>query len=82
MTQLREGDTPPAGEQLVLVGKDNHRHAWVREIVDSARRRHPSTLVIDMGWPSEDRRYADVATFGASRFVGQALAEWLERSER
>ncbi|HEX4441977.1 MAG TPA: beta-N-acetylhexosaminidase [Galbitalea sp.] len=82
VTQLREGDTPPAGEQLVLVGKDNHRHAWVREMVDSARRRHPSTLVIDMGWPSEDRRYADIATFGASRVVGRTLAEWLERVQR
>jgi beta-N-acetylhexosaminidase len=36
--------------------------------------------VIDMGWPSDDRQYADVATFGASRYVGQALAAWLKRS--
>jgi beta-N-acetylhexosaminidase len=78
-----QGDALPdmasGGTQLVIVGKDNHRHAWVRELVDLAREREPSTLVIDMGWPSDDRRYADVATFGASRYVGQALAAWLDR---
>jgi beta-N-acetylhexosaminidase len=68
--------------QLVIVGKNNHRHAWARELVDLARRRDPSTLVVDMGWPSEDRKYADVATFGASRYVGQALAAWLEKAEK
>ncbi len=73
-------DTPPDGAQLVIVGKDNHRHAWVRELVDLARERDTSTLVIDMGWPSDDRQYADVATFGASRYVGQALAAWLKRT--
>lgn len=82
LTHLRSGDTPPIDGQLVLVGKDNHRHAWVRDIVDAARRRSPQTLVIDMGWPSDDRRYADIATFGASRFVGQALAAFLTRLER
>ena len=72
-------DTPPAGTQLVIIGKDNHRHAWVRELVDLARERDAATLVVDMGWPSEDRQYADVATFGASQFVGRALAAWLEK---
>jgi beta-N-acetylhexosaminidase len=82
VVHLRQGDTPPNDGQLVLVGKDNHRHAWVRDIVDAARRRSPQTLVIDMGWPSDDRRYADIATFGASRFVGRALAALLARIER
>jgi beta-N-acetylhexosaminidase len=85
-TQVSRGDTlldtPEDGEQLVIVGKDNHRHAWVRELVDVARERHPSTLVIDMGWPSDGRQYADVATFGASRYVGQALAAWLKKAEK
>jgi beta-N-acetylhexosaminidase len=35
-----------------------------------------------MGWPSDDRRYADVATFGASRYVGQALTAWLKKEEK
>ena len=81
---VRPGDTLPAVpadvDQLVIVGKDNHRHAWVRELVDLARQQHPSTLVVDMGWPSDDRDYADVATFGASRYVGLALEAWLEQA--
>jgi beta-N-acetylhexosaminidase len=75
-------DTLSEHTQLVIVGKDNHRHVWVRELVDLARERHASTLVIDMGWPSDDREYADVATFGASRYVGQALAVWLRNNTR
>jgi beta-N-acetylhexosaminidase len=80
---IREGGTlpdPGAGADaatIVIVGKDNHRREWTRELIDAARRRNASTLVIDMGWPSDDRLYADVATFGSSRLVGRALAEWL-----
>ncbi|MCU1509600.1 MAG: beta-N-acetylhexosaminidase [Glaciihabitans sp.] len=77
---LQEGEKPPQGGQLILVGKNNHRHAWVRALVDEERQRHPSTVVIDMGWPGDDRRYADVATFGASRYVGLALRHWLEQA--
>lgn len=69
------GDALPTGPR-VLVGKNNHRHAWVRSLIEAARAAGP-TLVVDMGWPSPDRSYADVATFGASRAVGAALAEWL-----
>jgi beta-N-acetylhexosaminidase len=79
---LREGDALPETDSLIIVGKDNHRRPWVRELVDAARKRHPSTLVIDMGWPSDDRLYADVATFGSSRYVGRALAAWLEKAEK
>jgi beta-N-acetylhexosaminidase len=76
---LREGDALPTGErQLVLIGRDNHRRVWTRDIIDAARSRDPRTVVIDMGWPSADRRYADVATFGASRHVGQALLQWMQ----
>jgi beta-N-acetylhexosaminidase len=31
-----------------------------------------------MGWPDQNQNYSDVATFGASRHVGDALAGWLE----
>jgi beta-N-acetylhexosaminidase len=81
---LREGEPveAPTGAQLVLIGRDNHRHAWVRELVDGLRQSHPSTLVVDMGWPGDDRRYADVATFGASRHAGQALLAWLDTVQR
>jgi beta-N-acetylhexosaminidase len=30
-----------------------------------------------MGWPSDDRAYADIATFGASRLAGEALLQLL-----
>jgi beta-N-acetylhexosaminidase len=69
------GDALPAGP-LVLIGRNNHRHPWVCSLIEAARAARP-TLVVDMGWPSPDRSYADVATFGASRAVGTALAEWL-----
>ena len=75
---LHEGDPlPDSDRQLVLIGRDNHRRAWTRDVIDAARTRDPRTLVVDMGWPSADRRYADVVTFGASRHVGQALLKWL-----
>ena len=72
----------PSGPQIVIVGRDNHRHAWVRAFIEGVRTFHPSALVVDMGWPSDDRRYADIATFGASRHVGQALLACFEREQR
>lgn len=76
--RLAEGDPLPAVEgQLIVVGRDNHRHEWVRRLVERARAEEPGMIVIDMGWPGDDREYADVATFGASRQVGQALELWL-----
>ena len=81
--RMSRGEALPAVTgQLVLVGRDNHRRDWVRDIIDAARRSHPGTIVVDMGWPSDDRNYADVATFGASRHVGQALGAWLEEAVR
>jgi beta-N-acetylhexosaminidase len=62
---------------VVLVGQANHRHPWLRDLADRERAAGP-TVVVDMGWPSDDRRYADVATFGASRLLGAALLHLLE----
>jgi len=76
VTEVREGDTLPVGP-AILIGKNNHRHEWVRAAIDAARESGP-VIVVDMGWPAPDRRYADVATFGASRFVGQALIAWID----
>jgi beta-N-acetylhexosaminidase len=74
-----DSELPPAlGEAPVLVlGRDIHRHAFARTVVDRLRAEHSSVLVVDMGWPSDDRRYADVATFGASRLAGRALLSYL-----
>jgi beta-N-acetylhexosaminidase len=72
----------PTGQQLVLIGRDNHRHGWVCDLIDQARDEHPSVIVVDMGWPADDRHYADIATFGASAHVGEALRHWFEQAAR
>jgi len=79
--RLHDGDQLPASEvPYLLVGKDNHRRDWTRDLIDRARSHQPGTVVIDMGWPAPDRRYADIATFGASRSVAAALRSLLEGS--
>jgi beta-N-acetylhexosaminidase len=64
-------------QPILVVGRDIHQHPFAREAVDRMRSRHVDVLVVDMGWPSADHRYADVATFGASRLMGRALLRWL-----
>lgn len=66
-----------AHSPVLVIGKDNHRHPFVRELIDSLRAESREVLVVDMGWPSDDLAYADVATFGASRLAGRALLELL-----
>jgi beta-N-acetylhexosaminidase len=69
---------PLRPEQPVLVvGRDIHRHPFTRDAVDRLRSARLDVLVVDMGWPSDDRQYADVATFGASLLMGRALLSWL-----
>ena len=36
-------------------------------------------LCVDMGWPSDDRAYADIATFGASPALAAALLRLLDQ---
>jgi beta-N-acetylhexosaminidase len=62
---------------VVVVGRDIHRHSDARAAVDRIRAEHPAVVVVDMGWPADDRSYADIATFGASRLAGRALAAFL-----
>jgi beta-N-acetylhexosaminidase len=62
-----------AGLPALIVGKANHLHEWTRAAIDRARAQNPSVVVVDMGWPAPDRAYADIATFGASRYAGEAL---------
>ncbi|MCI0159212.1 beta-N-acetylhexosaminidase [Leifsonia shinshuensis] len=77
-----EGDHPDlvlaAASPVLVVGKDNHRHAFAREAIDRLRAHRDGVVVVDMGWPSDDRAYADIATFGASRLIGRALIELLD----
>ncbi|WP_108248772.1 beta-N-acetylhexosaminidase [Planctomonas deserti] len=59
--------------RVVVVGRSLHLFPWATATIDELRGSGRDVLVVDMGWPAEDRRYADVATFGASRAVGRAL---------
>ncbi|WP_159451255.1 beta-N-acetylhexosaminidase [Demequina sp. NBRC 110054] len=68
----------PPGVLAVVVGKDNHRHAFAREAIDAFRAAGP-TLAVDMGWADPDAGYADVSTAGASRLMGAALLEAVAR---
>jgi beta-N-acetylhexosaminidase len=67
----------PPGQPVLVVGRDIHQHSFAREAVDRLRSARADLLVVDMGWPSDDRRYADVATFGGSLLMGRALLRWL-----
>jgi len=69
---------PAALDGLVLVvGKDLHRHPFAVAAIEALRAVRDDVVTVDMGWPSEDRAHADIATFGASRLVGAALLELL-----
>jgi beta-N-acetylhexosaminidase len=66
-----------AKQPVLVVGRDIHQHLFAREVVDRLHSEHADVLVVDMGWPSADRKYADLATFGASRLMGLVLLKWL-----
>ena len=75
--RIRAGDPLPAqlgDSAIVLVAKDVHRHPEVAALAELVKARNPGSLVVDMGWPSGP---VDVATYGASRGVGEALLYWL-----
>lgn len=63
---------------VVVVGKDIHRHSFARAAVDELRESGRPVLVVDMGWPSADPGYADVASYGASRLIGAAVLHLLD----
>ncbi|MGN6126431.1 MAG: glycoside hydrolase family 3 protein, partial [Humibacter sp.] len=65
---------------VVVIGKALHRYGFAHEVIDGLRAAR-TTLAVDMGWPSDDRAYADIATFGASRSVGRALMALLNAPE-
>lgn len=58
---------------VLVVGRDLHRHPFAVAAIEALRAVRDDVVTVDMGWPSDDRALADVATFGASRLVGQAL---------
>ena len=64
---------PQIDGRALVVGRDIHRQPGARAVVDGLRAGGGTVVTVEMGWPSDDRRYADVATFGSSRAVGAAL---------
>ncbi|NNC11731.1 beta-N-acetylhexosaminidase [Planctomonas sp. JC2975] len=71
----------PENRGVVVIGKAVHRYDFARTAVDALRAKR-TTLVVDMGWPADDRAYADVATFGGSRLMGRALMAFLDGTDR
>jgi len=65
---------------VLVVGKDLHRHPFAVEAITRLRAARPDVVTVDMGWPSDDLALADVATFGASRSVAEALAAVVDRA--
>lgn len=81
---ISDGHSDPSADgpvigPVVVVGKDIHRHRFAREGIDALRAGGHRVLVVEMGWPGERGDYADIATYGASRLVGAAMLDLLER---
>lgn len=58
---------------VLVVGKDLHRHPFAVAAIEALRAVRDDVVTVDMGWPSDDRVWADISTFGASRLAGEAL---------
>ena len=63
----------------MVVGREFHRDAGARAAATSIAARS-TTVVVDMGFAESER--VDIATFGASRLVGEALLELVEARMR
>ncbi|WP_353816463.1 glycoside hydrolase family 3 protein [Agromyces sp. SYSU T00266] len=63
---------------VVVIGKDLHRHAFAVAAIEDLRSARADVVTVDMGWPSEDLAFADLATFGASRGVAATFAELVQ----
>jgi len=62
------------GVLTIVVGRELHRDAGARAAATTIAARW-TTIVVDMGFARSDDAEVDVATFGASRLVGEALLE-------
>lgn len=62
---------------VLVLGKDLHRHPFAVDAITALRAVRDDVVTVDLGWPSDDRAVADIATFGASRLVGEALVAFV-----
>lgn len=67
---------------VLVVGKDLHRHPFAVAAIERLRAARLDAVTADLGWPSDDRELADIATFGASRLVAEAFADMIDRALR
>ncbi|OIJ67031.1 glycoside hydrolase family 3 protein [Streptomyces mangrovisoli] len=64
------------GRRVVAVVRDEHRHPWMAEALDTLLAARPDTVVVEMGIPQAAPRGAlHIATHGAARVCGRAAAE-------
>jgi beta-N-acetylhexosaminidase len=66
-----------AGRPLVLVVRDLHRHAWMTTLVQAVLRSRPDAVVVELGVPAAVVGATHIATHGATRSSGLAVAEVL-----
>ncbi|MFK0167432.1 glycoside hydrolase family 3 protein [Streptomyces sp. NPDC090306] len=65
-----------AGRRVVAVVRDEHRHPWMANALDTLLAARPDTIVVEMGIPQATPRGAlHIATHGAARVCGLAAAE-------
>ncbi|GIG92591.1 glycoside hydrolase family 3 protein [Plantactinospora endophytica] len=76
--------TPPsgvlagaAGRALVLVVRDLHRHDWMTAAVRHLLAARPDAVVVELGVPSTVTGRVHLASYGATRAAGRAVAEVL-----
>ena len=69
--------TRAAGQSLVLVVRDLHRHLWQANLADALLAQRPDAVVVEMGLPlcRPGGARAYIATHGAARVCGEAAAE-------
>ncbi|MDV3220532.1 glycoside hydrolase family 3 N-terminal domain-containing protein [Intrasporangium sp.] len=64
----------PQGAKVAVAGRGLEPGHPARQLAEQLRASGRETILVECGWP---RGEADIVTFGASRLVGQALAELL-----
>jgi beta-N-acetylhexosaminidase len=71
-----------AGQSLVLVVRDLHRHQWLAAATEALLARRPDTVVVEMGLPAcrPAGALSYIATYGSARVCGLAAAERLKGS--
>jgi len=63
------------GRPLVLVARDVHRHPWLAAALRRVLESRPDAIVVEMGVPVTVVGGVHIATYGATRALGQAAAE-------